>query len=350
MKQKRFVSLILTLLLVFSLAACGGQSTSGSSNAPNGESAEEVKLNLSTPDPDSSSITQAAKHFAELVREKSGGSIEIQVHANGTLYGGDPSAAVKQLGAGSIDLLALSTSLYANFVPEFNAISIPYLFDDKEQFVSFLNGEHGEELLSKLDKLKIEGIGLWNRPFRQITNSVRPIEKPEDLEGLKIRVPNNPLWVEFFKRTGAVTTPMDFSEVYNALQLGTIDGQENPVSVVKASKFAEVQEYLTISDHMADGWVLGMNQAKFDQLSDDQKKVLKEAAQETQTWKLEQDEENFNSIIDHLKEKGMKVNELTADQKKAFVQVAKDAYPAFKELVENDKFFQSVLEFAGKNE
>ncbi|WP_085522683.1 DctP family TRAP transporter solute-binding subunit [Tuberibacillus sp. Marseille-P3662] len=349
LKLKLF-TLLMALVMVISLAACGSESTSGTSDGSNDEGAKKIKLNLSTPDPDTSSITLAGKHFAELVKEKSGGSIEVSVHPNGTLYGGDPSAAVKQLGAGSIDMLALSTSLYANFVPEFNAISVPYLFDSKEKFVSFLNGEHGDKLLSMLDELKIEGLGLWTRPFRQITNSKHPIKKPEDLKGIKIRVPNNPLWVEFFKRTGAVTTPMDFSEVYNALQLGTIGGQENPVGVIKSAKLHEVQKYLTISNHMADGWILGINQAKFGDLTDDQKKVLQEAAKETQSWKLKEDEKNFNSTVDFLKENGMKVNELTSDQQKAFVEVSKEAYPAFKKLVENDEFFQSVIKFAGKSE
>lgn len=349
LKRKSFLSIMLTLTLFFSLAACGDNSSDASGDS-DGESVEKVSLNLSTPDPDSSSITQAANHFAELVKEKSDGAIEIEVHPNGTLYGGDPSAAVNQLGSGSLDLLALSTSLYSDFVSEFNAISIPYLFEDNEQFASFLNSEHGDNLLSKLDELKIEGLGLWTRPFRQITNSRNAIEKPGDLEGLKLRTPNNTLWVEFFKRTGANPTPMDFSELYNALQMGTIHGQENPVSVAKASNFAEVQEYLTISNHMADGWILGMNQGKFDQLNDEQKELLQEASKETQSWKLEQDNKNFDSIVNELKENGMKVNELSSDQKEAFVEISKDAYPAFKETVENDEFFQSVLEFTGKAE
>lgn len=341
--MKKLWVLLLVGMLVMSLAAC---------NTENGEASEgeKVTLTLSTPDPDNASVTLAAKELAKVVGEKSNGQIEIKVHANGSLYGGDPSAAVKQLGAGGLDMLVLSTSLYANFEPKFSAISIPYLFDDKDQFVSFLNGELGTDLLGSVSELDIQGMGYWTRDFRQITNSVRPITTPEDLKGIKLRVPNNPLWVEFFKETGAVTTPMDFSEVYNALQLKTIDGQENPLTVISASKMFEVQDYLTISNHMADGWLVGMNQAKFDKLTDEQQQIMLESVEEIQQWALEYDNEQAEVAIQEAEEAGVNVNELTADQQQAFVEVSKKAYPVFKGLVKDEAFFADVLEFVGKSE
>jgi TRAP-type transport system periplasmic protein len=342
--MKKFFSALLMACLMVSIVGC---SSSAGGSAGSGE---KVTLNISTPDPDSASVSVAAKEFAKVVKEKSNGSIEIKVHPNGTLYGGDPSAAVKQLGAGSLDMLVLSTSLYANFKPQFSAISIPYLFDDKEQFVSFLNSDLGSDLLANVSDLDIKGLGYWTRDFRQITNSTRPITKPEDLEGVKLRVPNNPLWVEFFKKTGAVTTPMDFGEVYNALQLGTIDGQENPVGVVTSAKLYEVQDYFTVSNHMADGWVVGINQEKFDSLSKEQQKILTEATEEIQGWALDYDEKEAKSAIKFLEDEGVKVNELTSDQQQLFVDVSKEAYPTFKGLVKDDEFFSKILEFVGKSE
>jgi TRAP-type transport system periplasmic protein len=342
--MKKFFSALLMACLMVSIAGC---SSSAGGSAGSGE---KVTLNISTPDPDAASVSVAAKEFAKVVKEKSNGSIEIKVHPNGTLYGGDPSAAVKQLGAGSLDMLVLSTSLYANFKPQFSAVSIPYLFDDKEQFVSFLNSDLGSDLLANVSDLDIQGLGYWTRDFRQITNSKRPITKPEDLEGVKLRVPNNPLWVEFFKKTGAVTTPMDFGEVYNALQLGTIDGQENPVGVVTSAKLYEVQDYFTVSNHMADGWVVGINQKKFDSLSEEQQKILTEATEEIQGWALDYDENEAESAIKLLEDEGVKVNELTSDQQQLFVEVSKEAYPTFKGLVKDDEFFSKVLEFVGKSE
>jgi tripartite ATP-independent transporter DctP family solute receptor len=364
---KKFIACFLFVSMLVILGACGGTSSSGdgtndaedtsegSSQAENesvtkGEEVEKVTFKLSTPDPDGSSITVAAQELAERINEQSNGSIEIKVHPNGTLYGGDPSAGVRQLGEGSLDMLVLSTSLYANFKPQFSAISIPYLFDDSEQFISFLNDEPGTKLIESISDLGIKGLGFWTRDFRQITNSKKPIEKPEDLKGLKLRVPNNPLWVEFFKGTGAVTTPMDFSEVYNALQLGTIDGQENPVDVPLATKFYEVQDYLTMSNHMADGWVVGINAKKFNQLSEEHQQLLIDATAEMQTWKLEYDHEQAEITIDELVNHGMEVNTLTPEQQQAFVEVSKQAFPEFKKLIEDDEFFDEVLEFVDKAE
>jgi len=309
----------------------------------------KVTLNLSTPDPDSSSITVAAKEFAKVIGEKSKGEIEVKVYPNGSLYGADPSAAVKQLSAGTIDMLLLSTSLYANFQPKFTVMSIPYLFDNTDQFLKYLNGPQGKELLKDLDKMGIEGLGLWTRSFRQITNSKRPITEPDDLKGLKLRVPNNPLWVEFFKAAGATPTPMAFGEVYNALQLHTIDGQENPVDVPMSAKFYEVQKYITISNHMADAWVAGMNKAKFEKLTADQQKLLIEATAELQSWKVKYDRDSDNAALETLKGKGMAANQLTPEQMAKFVAISKQLYPTFMGLVKDDEFFKNTLKFVGKD-
>jgi TRAP-type transport system periplasmic protein len=343
---KKFLSVVLAMVLLLAVSACS-TTTNGKQQSGSGK---KVTLTLSTPDPDAASVSVAAKEFAKVVAEKSNGSIEIKVHPNGTLYGGDPAAAVKQLGAGSLDMLVLSTSLYANFIPKFSAISIPYLFDDKDQFVSFLNGDLGAQLLDSVSELKIQGLGYWTRDFRQITNSKNPITKPEDLNGIKLRVPNNPLWVEFFKGTGAVTTPMDFGEVYNALQLKTIDGQENPIGVVQTAKIYEVQEYLTMSNHMADGWVVGINQSKFDNLTEEQQKILTEASEQIQGWALDYDTKEAKAAVEFLEGEGVKINELTKEQQQLFVEVSKKAFPAFKGLVKDDEFFDKILEFVGKSE
>jgi tripartite ATP-independent transporter DctP family solute receptor len=305
-------------------------------------------LTLSTPDPDNSEITVAANRFAELVAEKTGGELEIKVFPNGTLYGGDPSGAVKQLAGGSMDMLVLATSLYANFNPKFSAISIPYLFDDTEQLRSYLAGEPGQELIADLDGIGVKGLSLWPRPFRQMTNSKLPIEKPADLQGLKFRVPNNPLWVEFFGKMGAAPTPMAFAEVYNALQLKVVDGQENPINVPLSAKFYEVQSHVSITNHMADGWVVGINPAKYAGLSEAHQKALTEAAAEAEAWKAENDAASAEATIAELENQGMKVNRLTPEQQAAFVAVSKELYGVFSELVKDQEFFDKTVAFVGK--
>lgn len=313
-----------------------------------GAALAQTELTLSTPDPDTSEITVAANKFAELVAEKTGGEVTLKVFPNGTLYGGDPSGAVKQLAGGSLDMLLLSTSLYANFNPKFTAISIPYLFDDTEQLRGYLQGDLGEELLADLDGIGINGLSLWPRPFRQITNSKLPIETPEDLAGLKLRVPNNPLWVEFFGKLGAVPTPMAFAEVYNALQLKVVDGQENPISVPVSAKFFEVQSYASLTNHIADGWVLAINPAKYDALTDAQKGAIAEAAAEAEVWKVANDAAAAEAAIAEIEQNGVQVNALTPEQQAAFVAVSKELFPVFADLVGDHAFFDRTLAAVGK--
>ncbi|MBD8555270.1 DctP family TRAP transporter solute-binding subunit [Rhizobium sp. CFBP 8762] len=306
-------------------------------------------LTLSTPDPDTSEITLAAKKFAEIVSAKTGGELVIKVFANGTLYGGDPSAGVKQLAGGSLDMLLNSTSLYATFNPKFTAIAIPYQFRDIQQLRNYLDSELGQELQSDLTKIGIQGVDLWSRPLRQITNSKVAITSPDDMKGMKLRVPNNPLWVEFFGAMGAAPTPMAFAEVYNALQLKVVDGQENPINVPVSAKLYEVQTYATISNHIADAWVLGMNPARYDGLSEAFKTAITEAAKETEAWKAENDAADIEKSLATLKANGMEINELTDEQRKAFVDVATGLEDKFSALVKDKSFFDRTRAFVTAN-
>jgi tripartite ATP-independent transporter DctP family solute receptor len=311
--------------------------------------AQAETLTLSTPDADTSEITLAANKFAEIVSAKTKGELTVKVFPNGTLYGGDPSAGVKQLAGGSLDMLLNSTSLYATFNPKFTAIAIPYQFRDIDQLRAYLDSDLGTELAGDLSNIGITGLDLWSRPLRQITNSKQPITSPDDLKGMKLRVPNNPLWVEFFGAMGAAPTPMAFAEVYNALQLKVVDGQENPINVPVSARLYEVQKYATISNHIADAWVLGMNPARYEALSEEFKTALKEAAKETEAWKAENDEADIEKSLATLKKSGMEVNELTDEQRQAFVKVADALSEKFAALVKDQSFFDRTQAFAKTN-
>lgn len=309
-----------------------------------GPTMAQVTLTFSTPDPLSSPITQAAQHFAELVREKSGGSVEVRVYPDGVLFGGDPSAAVRLLGSGVLDMLALSSSLYTSFEPKFNAVSVPYMFTSTDEVDDYLSGPLGQELLQSLERLDIKGLGFWLRPFRQITNSQRPLTQLSDFEGLRLRVPNNPLFVEFFRALGVNPTPMSFSEVYNALQLRTVDGQENPLGVPVSARFYEVQKYVTISNHIADAWVIGVSASKWNSLSPEVQSVIVEAVKETAAWKRAADERDDAEYLELMQSHGMEVNWLTPEVVAQLKEVAQSLAPTFSELVGED-FYNRTIEY-----
>lgn len=343
--MKKCLSMVLALAMTFTLASCGNSNSSGGTS-DSGES--KVSLNVSVPDADNSYIYAAAQEFKSRVEEYSNGSIELTIYPNGSLYGGDGNAAISSVGNGSLDIVILAASLYASFDPSFYVISVPYLFDDTQQLQDYLNSDTGVDLFNRVEDMGITCLGRWTRSFRQVTNNKRPITQPSDLEGMVLRTPSNSLYVEFFDACGANVTPMNFSEVYNALQLNTLDGQENPVDVPATNNFYEVQKYISATNHIADAWVVGMNSAKLSGLSENQQNALRQAAEECQQWYVDYQAEKDGEMLKLLTDNGMEYNELTEDGFNQFVEVSKSLYPTFKTLVENDELFDATVQFCGK--
>ena len=333
-KTRALTGVLATTLAATLLAGCA-------SGAPGGGS-PVAKIQLSIPDPLTSSVGVSAQHFADQVKKTSNGSVVVTVVPNGTSFSGDQNAAVTRLQGGSLDALILSTSVYASVVPEMNAISIPYLFDDTKEEAAFLAGEPGDVLKEKLKEKNTVALSFLTRTGRQITNSERPIEQPSDLKGLKIRVPGNPLWTDFFGKLGASPTTMAFSEVFTGLQTGTIDGQENPIEVPWTNKFSEVQKYVSLTHHINDAWVLALSSKKWDSLNEDQKKILTDASAETATFKTEYDAEQSEKQLAELTAKGMKANEPTAAGLEQFKAVSKSLYPEFSKLIGKEFFDQAI--------
>ncbi len=352
--KKRVLSLVLALSVVAaSLAGCGNSSSGDAQQTTAGETAaaeETKKITIAVPDPDSSYIYQAAEEFAKRANEYSGGSLEFTISGNGSLYGGDTAAGIKQLASGSLQMLILATSVYASFEPGYNVISVPYMFDDQQQLLDYLNSETGQELMNRVSSMGIKTVGSWTRSFRKVTNSKNAVNGPEDLNGMVLRVPNNSLYVEFFGACGTVTTPMNFSEVYNALQLNTLDGQENPVDVPYSNKFYEVQKYISGTNHMADAWLVGMNDKLFASLSENQQEAVLKAGAEVQQWNVDfmaaEDEVALQTLIDN----GMEYNDISEEGRQAFVEISQSCYPKFKELINDDELFNATAEFCGKSE
>lgn len=359
MKKNVLATMMAGIMVCMSLAACGGSGTAATTTAAAAAGAESsaeqaapaanaTKITISVPDPEASYIYAAATEFANRAMEYSNGTLDISISGNGSLYGGDTAAGIKQLGAGSLQMLILASSVYASFEPGFNVISVPYMFDDQKQLLEYLNSETADELFNRVNSMGINVVGKWTRSFREVTNSKRAITSPEDLKGLVLRVPNNSLYVEFFTACGAVTTPMNFSEVYNALQLNTLDGQENPVDVPYSNKFYEVQKYISFTNHMADAWVVGINGKFFDSLTQEQKDAIMKAGEEVQQWNVDMMAEQDQVALKTLTDNGMEANELSDEAKRQFIDISRSCYPKFKELIKDDALFDATAKFTGR--
>jgi TRAP-type transport system periplasmic protein len=305
-------------------------------------------IRLAVADPATSSVGKAATRFAELVRESTGGAVEIMVFPDGVLFGNDQNAAVNQLGSGALDGLILASSVYASFEPRMNAVSLPYLFSDYDQLTGYLRGAPGRELLGSLDRFNVVGLGMMLRTFRNTTTRDRVITKVEDFQGLKLRVPNNQLFVRLFKALNANPTPMAFSEVYTALQLGAIDGQENPVEVPLNNRFYEVQKHLNLTRHVADSYLLGLSRTAWRRIPENQQENVRAAAAKMAEEHDAKEIQQETAIIASLKEKGMTVNELGSGESVKLQQIAAGLYPDFSGMI-GKEFIAKSLAFVGKS-
>ncbi|MBQ7197359.1 MAG: DctP family TRAP transporter solute-binding subunit [Synergistaceae bacterium] len=312
-------------------------------------SANQIKMTISVPDPTTSYIYAAAEEFARRASEYSEGTLEFEVVADGVLYNGDTSTGIMHLGGGKLDMVILSTLVYGPFVSGFNVISVPYMFDNQEQLLNFINSEIGEELFNRVNHLGITVVGKWTRSFREITNSKHPIHTPNDLKGIILRVPNNPLFVEFFTQCGAITTPMDFGKVYQALKDEMLDGQENPVDIPASAKFYEAQKYISFTNHMTDAWVVGINSRLFKHLDAEQQSAIIRAGEEVQKWNIAMMAEKDQIALQTLLDNGMEVNEITTDDQQEFINISKTCYPKFRELIRDDELLKKAAKFTGKS-
>lgn len=307
----------------------------------------ETNLRLAIPDPISSSVGTAATKFAEYVKEETDGEVQFTIFSDGVLFGKDQNAAINQLGLGALDGLILAASVYASFEPRMNAMGLPFLFEDYDQFQAYLHGEIGGTLLQSLEKMDIVGLDMFLRTFRNVTTRETPITKLADFNGLKLRTPNNPMYVRLFQQLGANPTPMAFSEVYSALQLKVIDGQENPVEVPLNNKFNEVQGHLNITNHMADAFLLALSQKAWDQIPAEYHDAVRAASRK---MVLEHDAAEIEAelqIIDQLQDLGMQVNHFEDGERDRVREEAMKIYGEFEEQIGAD-FMQQSIDFVSK--
>lgn len=243
--------------------------------------------------------------FAREVEKRTNGRYKVQTFYSGSLGGERESIEAVQLGTQELTLT--STGPVPNFVPETKILDVPFLFRDKAHARAVLDGPIGQEMLAKFDAKGMKALVWAENGFRHMTNSKRDVKGPEDLKGLKMRTMENPVHIAAYKGFGIVTTPMAFPEVFTALQQGTVDGQENPLSVIIASKFDQVQKHLSLTGHVYSPCLILMNKAAFDKLAPADKQAFLDAAKEAaKANRARVDEDDAKGVAD-LRAKGMTV-------------------------------------------
>ncbi|MEW6352328.1 MAG: DctP family TRAP transporter solute-binding subunit [Thermodesulfobacteriota bacterium] len=247
--------------------------------------------------------------FKELVEKATGGQIEVRIFPNKQL-GGSESDLITMVQTGTIGLATITCGPITTFDPLFGILDMPFLFVSKDQACKVLDGPIGQSFLDSLSKIGIKGLAFGERGLRNVSNNVRPILKPTDLEGVKIRVMESPIYVALFKAMGANPLPMSWGEVYTALQQGTIDAQENPPVVIKAFKIYEVQKYYSLTGHSYAGNVIMMNKKLFDGFDEKSRKILVDCAKEASAFQRRTATDQEEKIFEDLRGKGMKINDV----------------------------------------
>jgi tripartite ATP-independent transporter DctP family solute receptor len=271
--------------------------------------AQDKTLKFALQNPKGHPLVTGAEKFAELVAARSGGRLAVKVFPGGVL-GGDQQN-VSALQGGTLDLMMLNSGILASQVKDFEVYDFPFMFANAREADTVVDGPFGKKLHAKLADKGLIGLAYTELGFRNLTNSKRPVRQVEDITGLKLRVIPNAINVDWVKALGANPTPMAFPEVYAALEQKAIDGQENPLNVILANKFAEVQKYLTITNHQYNPQSLIMSRKVWDSLTEADHKVLQEAAAETSRFQRQVSRDAAASTLAELKKAGMQVTELS---------------------------------------
>ena len=262
--------------------------------------------------------------FAELVKAKTNGAIEVQIFHSSQL--GSERDAIEGVTLGTLEATLVSTAPLANFSKKFLVFDLPFIVKDRATAYKALDGELGNQMAASLEPKGIKTLAFWENGFRMLTNSRRPIEKPADVAGLKIRLMENPVHMATFKTLGAAPVPMPFGELFTALQQKTVDGQENPLVIIKTSKFYEVQKHLALTGHFYSPAALLIGQKFFRGLTADQQKAIQDAAYEARDWERKYCQDLEDSLVSELKASGMQVTRPDLD---AFEKACEPVYNQF---------------------
>lgn len=307
--RKKLGFLITILLTLALLAACGGDSeTSGSSDDGEASDEETYVLQAGHSLPDDHPYHLGFLEMAEKVEERTDGRVKIEVFPFSEI--GAERELTEGLTLGTVDLAVSSTAPVTNFVPELAVLDVPFAFESREAAVDVLNGEIGDELFAAMEEQGIIGLSWGENGYRHITNGVRPVEKPEDLEGLKIRVQENEIHLAAFEELGAQPTPMAWTEALTALQQGVVDAQENPIIVAdQYSLYESNQEYMTLTGHVYSVAVYMLSKETYEKLPDDLAQIVLEEGQKIGEMQREMIVEMEQESLQTVKDQGMEVIE-----------------------------------------
>ena len=319
MNHKRIALLLALVTITMLLCGCGGAAGS----TAEGEY-QKIDLVMAVNGTDTQIDTRVAKYFAQLVEERSGGNVTVDVFPNDQLAGGNATMGIEMIAQGSVDLAAYATCTLAVIDSQLPVATIPWAFDSYAEARQVIDSTGGQYYAERLAAKGITYIASFHNGFRQLSNSKTAVDEPSDLKNLKIRVPGSEVYMGFFRALGADPTSMSWSEVFTAIQQGTIDGQENGVSVTATAKMDEIQKYMTMWNYSYENDLFIANTLIWDNLEENTRQLLTECAKEACNWGRDTLEAEEAELLAGFEKNGMEITYLTNEQKAAFADAIAD--------------------------
>jgi len=294
--------------------------------------AADVTLKLGHIADPANPYAQGGQKFADLVAEKSDGTMEIQVFPSSQL--GNQRDLVEGLTLGTVDMCLTSTAVLGNFLPQAAVFDLPFIFRDRDHTYKALDSI-GMDIAKDLEPRGIKVLAYFENGVRNMTNNVRPVREPADMEGLKIRVMEQPIYISMMKALGANPTPMAFGELFTALQQGVVDGQENPAAHIYTKRFFEVQKYISFTEHTYSAEPMLISMISWNKLTPEQQEIMIEAAEEAKDWQRQLSQDLENGYWDKIRESGK--SEIIEDvDREAFMEATASVWKDFEDTVGKD--------------
>ncbi|RKL61835.1 TRAP transporter substrate-binding protein [Thermoanaerobacteraceae bacterium SP2] len=333
-KKTLIVLLVVALTASIVLVGCGKSGNSNNESTQKQESSTpKYTFRVSSNQPPEHPTVKTLYVFAEELNKRTNGQVEVKVYPAAQL--GEETEVVEQAQQGILEFVRVSAGNVSSFAPKMDIFSVPYLFRDADHYWKVLNGEIGQEIFKDLENKQLKGLVYYDGGARSFYNRVKPIQKPEDLKGMKIRVMPSEVMLKTIEAFKAQPTTTSFSEVYSALQTGVIDGAENAPINLLTMKHYEVAPYFSLDEHMRIPDMLIMSLKKWNEMPPEIQKAIMDAAKASQEFQLKAWAEYEKKTMDELKAKGEKIN--TVDQA-AFAEVVKplieELKPKFDGLIE----------------
>ena len=294
--MKKILALVMALTMIFALTAVSASA----------DDAIVLKIGVSTADTDPRNI--AANSFAKEIEEKTNGAVKAEVYPAGQLGGDGQLVESMVLDAGTVDIVITDASNFGTVVPDMNISGLPFLFSDFDAAWAFMDGEIEAAAEAQLVDLGIRVLAHYDNGFRCVTNSKGPVETPDDMKGMLIRTPENQVIMATMTALGANPQPLAFSELYQALQQKTYDAQENPIPVIYNNKLYEVQEYLSVTNHIYSGMCFAIAESTWNKLTAEQQEIVAAAALASGDYDREMNRQQTEDLVANLEAEGMKIN------------------------------------------